>query len=42
MSGQLLKSGKFQDGKTDLSSLISGAYLIRINNLDSFIKIIKE
>jgi hypothetical protein len=42
MSGQLVKSGKFQNGKTDLSSLISGAYLIRINNLDSFIKIIKE
>ena len=42
MSGQLVKSGKFLDGKTDLSSLIAGAYLMRINNSDSFIKIIKE
>ncbi|MEJ5103497.1 T9SS type A sorting domain-containing protein [Chryseobacterium sp. MYb328] len=42
MSGQLIKSGKFENEQTDLSGLISGAYLIRINNSDSIVKIIKE
>ena len=42
MSGQLIKSGKFENEKTDLSSLISGAYLVRINNSEALVKIIKE
>lgn len=42
MSGQLVRSGQFENGKTDLSSLVSGAYLIRINNAESIVKIIKE
>ena len=42
LSGQLVKSGKFENESTDLSSLISGAYVIRINNSDTVVKIIKE
>lgn len=42
MSGQMIKSGKFENKKTDLSSLISGAYLVRINNSETLVKIIKE
>lgn len=42
MSGQLIKSGKFENKKTDLSSLISGVYLIRINNSETLVKLIKE
>ncbi|WP_415325230.1 T9SS type A sorting domain-containing protein [Chryseobacterium sp. MMS23-Vi53] len=42
MSGQLVKSGKFENEQTDLSSLISGAYLLRINNAETVVKIIKE
>lgn len=42
MSGQLVKSGKFENDQTSLSSLVSGAYLIRINNSTNIIKIIKE
>ncbi len=42
MSGQMIKSGKFENEKTDLSSLISGAYLVRINNSETLVKIIKE
>lgn len=42
MSGQLVKSGKFENTKTDLSSLGSGVYLVRINNSESLVKIIKE
>ncbi|MGG5209012.1 T9SS type A sorting domain-containing protein [Chryseobacterium sp. MIQD13] len=42
LSGQLVKSGKFENERTDLSSLISGAYLVRINNSETIVKIIKE
>lgn len=42
MSGQLVKSGKFENGKTNLSLLSSGIYLIRINSENNIIKIIKE
>ncbi|MDT3408241.1 UNVERIFIED_CONTAM: hypothetical protein QE387_002558 [Pseudacidovorax intermedius] len=42
MSGQLVKSGKFDNMQTDLSSLISGAYLLRVNNSKDIVKIIKE
>ncbi|HEX8575105.1 MAG TPA: T9SS type A sorting domain-containing protein [Flavobacterium sp.] len=42
MSGQLVKSGKFENEQTDLSGLVKGVYLIRINNSETVIKIIKE
>ncbi|SIP93426.1 Por secretion system C-terminal sorting domain-containing protein [Chryseobacterium sp. RU37D] len=42
MSGQLVKSGKFENEQTDLSGLTTGAYLIRINNSETIVKIIKE
>jgi hypothetical protein len=42
ISGQLVKSGKFENGKTDLSVLTTGAYLIRINNSENIVKIIKQ
>ncbi|MFC7348664.1 T9SS type A sorting domain-containing protein [Chryseobacterium zhengzhouense] len=42
MSGQLVKEGKFENKQTDVSSLITGAYLIRINNAEAFVKIIKQ
>ncbi|PIF43447.1 putative secreted protein (Por secretion system target) [Chryseobacterium sp. 52] len=42
MSGQIIQSGKFENERTDLSSLISGAYLVRINNSETVVKIIKE
>ncbi|WP_180277187.1 T9SS type A sorting domain-containing protein [Chryseobacterium sp. 52] len=42
MSGQLVKSGKFENSKTNLSSLTSGIYLIRINNAEKMVKIIKQ
>ncbi|AZA78288.1 T9SS C-terminal target domain-containing protein [Chryseobacterium sp. G0186] len=42
MSGQLVKSGKFENEQTDLSNLPMGAYLIRINNSENIVKIIKE
>lgn len=42
ISGQLVKSGKFENKQTDVSSLVSGAYLVRINNSESIIKIIKQ
>ncbi|UWX59548.1 T9SS type A sorting domain-containing protein [Chryseobacterium oranimense] len=42
LSGQLVKSGKFENERTDLSSLISGAYVVRINNSETVVKIIKE
>lgn len=42
LSGQLIKEGKFENKQTDVSSLISGAYLVRINNAETFVKIIKQ
>jgi hypothetical protein len=42
LSGQLVKSGKFENERTDLSSLISGIYLVRINNSETIVKIIKQ
>ena len=40
--GQLVKSGQFINNQTDLSSLNSGVYLIRINNSEAVFKIIKQ
>jgi hypothetical protein len=42
MSGQLVKSGKFENKQTNVSSLISGAYLVRINDSEAIVKIIKK
>ncbi|WP_123861771.1 T9SS type A sorting domain-containing protein [Chryseobacterium indologenes] len=42
MSGQLVKSGKFENKQADVSSLPSGIYLIRINNSDITGKFIKR
>jgi hypothetical protein len=42
MSGQLVKSGKFENKQTNVSSLVSGAYLVRINDSEAIIKIIKK
>ncbi|WP_312341060.1 T9SS type A sorting domain-containing protein [Chryseobacterium binzhouense] len=42
VSGQLIQSGKFESMKTDVSSLVQGAYLVRINNSESIVKIIKR
>lgn len=41
-SGQMVKSGKFEDTKTDVSSLTQGIYLVRINNSETVVKIIKK
>ncbi|UOU99630.1 T9SS type A sorting domain-containing protein [Chryseobacterium daecheongense] len=42
VSGQLVKSGKFENKQTDLSALVTGTYLMRINNEETVVKIIKE
>ncbi|WP_137904749.1 T9SS type A sorting domain-containing protein [Chryseobacterium sp. 2VB] len=40
--GQFVKSGQFVNNQTDLSSLNAGVYLIRINNSEAIVKIIKQ
>lgn len=42
VSGQIVRSGKFENGKTDVSMLSSGVYLVRINNSEEIVKIIKQ
>ncbi|AZA81018.1 T9SS C-terminal target domain-containing protein [Chryseobacterium lactis] len=42
ISGQLVKSGKFENKQTDISSLVSGVYVMRINNSEAVVKIIKR
>ncbi|MGG5209011.1 T9SS type A sorting domain-containing protein [Chryseobacterium sp. MIQD13] len=42
ISGQLVKQGKFENRQTDVSSLSQGAYLVRINNSETIVKIIKQ
>ena len=42
MAGQMVKKGKFNDKKADLSALTTGAYLVRINNSETVVKIIKK
>lgn len=42
MSGQLVREGKFENKQINISSLVTGAYLIRINNAENFVKIIKQ
>lgn len=41
ISGQLVKEGKFENNQTNVSSLTTGVYLIRINNSETIVKIIK-
>lgn len=41
MAGQLVKEGKFVNKQADFSTLQAGAYLIRINNSESVVKIVK-
>lgn len=41
-SGQVVKSGKFENTKTNVSSLVSGVYLVRINKSETIVKIIKK
>lgn len=42
ISGQLVKQGKFENKQTDVSSLNQGVYLVRINNAEAVVKIIKN
>ncbi|UFH33970.1 T9SS type A sorting domain-containing protein [Chryseobacterium sp. C-71] len=42
MSGQLVKTGKFENKQTNVSSLVSGAYLVRVNDSEAVVKIIKQ
>ena len=42
MAGQMVKDGKFNNKQTDISKLSAGNYLIRINNSESVVKIIKQ
>lgn len=42
MAGQMVKKGKFNDKKADLSTLTTGSYFVRINNSKSVVKIIKQ
>ncbi|WP_313093461.1 T9SS type A sorting domain-containing protein [Chryseobacterium flavum] len=42
MTGQLLKSGQFKNKQINVSSLVPGAYLIRINNSEVIEKVIKQ
>jgi len=42
ISGQLVKQGKFENKQTDVSSLNQGVYLVRINNAEAVVKIIKH
>ncbi|WP_426479972.1 T9SS type A sorting domain-containing protein [Chryseobacterium sp. CBSDS_008] len=40
--GQMIRSGQFINNQTDLSFLNAGVYLIRINNSEAAVKIIKQ
>lgn len=42
VSGQIVKSGKFENTRTDVSSLAQGIYLVRINNSNTVVKILKR
>ena len=42
MAGQLIKKGKFNNKQTNISELPTGNYLIRINNSESIVNIIKQ
>ncbi|MBE4951254.1 T9SS type A sorting domain-containing protein [Chryseobacterium culicis] len=42
VSGQRVQAGKFEDGKINVSGLVSGEYMVIINNSEAVIKIIKH
>ncbi|MCY0969102.1 PKD domain-containing protein [Chryseobacterium wangxinyae] len=42
MSGQLVKTGEFENKQTNVSSLVSGVYLVRVNDSEAVVKIIKQ
>ncbi|XZF12995.1 T9SS type A sorting domain-containing protein [Chitinophagaceae bacterium MMS25-I14] len=42
IAGKLVQQGEFVNKQTDISSLPPGAYLVRINNAESVVKIIKQ
>ncbi|MET3539130.1 T9SS type A sorting domain-containing protein [Chryseobacterium limigenitum] len=42
MSGQLVQSGQFINDEARVSSLSSGVYLVRVNNSEIVVKILKE
>ncbi|MFY1045128.1 T9SS type A sorting domain-containing protein [Chryseobacterium sp. GP-SGM7] len=42
MTGQIVKSGKFENNFADVSNLVNGIYLVRINNSETVVKIIKK
>ena len=41
-TGQMVKSGKFENNFTNVSGLVGGIYLVRINNSETVVKIIKK
>jgi hypothetical protein len=41
-TGQLVKAGKFENKFTDVSGLVNGVYLVRINNSETVVKIVKK
>ncbi|REC56090.1 T9SS C-terminal target domain-containing protein [Chryseobacterium piscium] len=41
-AGQMVKSGKFENNFTNVSGLVGGIYLVRINNSETVVKIIKK
>ncbi|MBM7418488.1 MULTISPECIES: T9SS type A sorting domain-containing protein [Chryseobacterium] len=41
-AGQMVKSGKFENSFTNVSGLVGGIYLVRINNSETVVKIIKK
>jgi len=42
MSGQIVKTGKFENKQTNVSDLVTGAYLVRVNDSEAVVKIIKK
>ena len=42
MSGQMIKEGRFINKQTNLSELSSGVYLVRVNDSNEIVKIIKK
>lgn len=42
MAGQMIQTGKFSNQQTSVASLAPGTYLIRINNSESVVKIVKQ
>lgn len=41
-AGRMVKSGKFENAYTNVSDLVKGIYLVRINNSETVVKIVKK